>query len=332
MNKKKIVFIFALLIIILIFVALLSISIGSKQLSLGTVWQAIINPSSTNYETAVVMERIPRTVFGILAGSALAISGCVMQSITRNPIADPSILGINTGASLAVVIGISFFSISSSQQYIWLAFIGALITAVFVYGIASAGSGEATPMKLALAGAATSTALASLVNTVMLPNSQVMDQFRFWQIGSIGGASWESIITVLPYLIIGFVTIMAMANKLEIMALGDEMASGLGVNTKKTRMIAAFAGVLLCGAITALAGPIGFVGLMVPHLIRMLVQTNMKTLFLLSILSGSILLLLADIMGRMIAFPGELEVGIITAIIGAPVFILVVRKAKVKIT
>ena len=332
MNKRKIVLVLILLLLVLIFVSILSLSMGSKPLPFETVWQALTGVSSATFETAVVMERIPRTIFGIVAGAALALSGCVMQSITRNPIADPSILGINTGASLAVVIGISFFSISSAQQYIWLAFLGALVTAIFVYGIAIAGNGGATPMKLALAGAATSTALASLVNTVMLPNSQVMDQFRFWQTGSIGGASWHSISTVLPYLLIGFIVVMSLANTLEIMALGDEMASGLGVNTNRTRMIAAFGAVLLCGATTALAGPIGFVGLMVPHLVRMLVQTDTKTMFMLSGLGGSILLLVADIMGRIMAFPGELEVGIVTAILGAPVFILVIRRAKVKIS
>ena len=332
MNKKKTIIVFIILVILCIFVVFLSLSIGSKQVSLETIWQAIVNSNSSSFETSIVMERIPRTIFGILAGAALAMSGCVMQSITRNPIADPSILGINTGASLAVVIGISFFSISSAQQYIWLAFFGAIITAIFVYGIAMAGRGGATPMKLALAGAATSTALGSLVNTIMLPNSQVMDQFRFWQIGSIGGASWQSIIAVSPYLLIGCITIIALASKLDIMALGDEMASGLGVNTTRTRMIAAIAGVLLCASITALAGPIGFVGLMIPHLVRMIIQTDMKTVFLLSSLSGSILLLFADVIGRIVAFPGEVEVGIVTAIIGAPIFIWVVRKVKVKIT
>ena len=269
-------------------------------------------------------------MFGILAGASLGVSGCLMQSITRNPIADPSILGINTGASLFVVGGIAFFSISSPSQYIWLGFTGAILTAILVYGIASVGQSGATPIKLALAGAATSMALMSLVNTIMLPNSQVMDSFRFWQTGSIGGAKWNMILALLPYFILGLLLSFYLSSSLNTLALGDELATSLGINSKKVRAMAAFAGVLLCGATTALAGPIAFVGLMVPHIMRLLIGSNMHYLLPLSALGGSILLLGADIIGRVIASPAELEVGIITAILGAPVFIYIVRKVKIR--
>ena len=324
--KKSIILV---LIIVIIFISLLSIMIGTKTVDLKTIINALTNQNQS-FEMSVVQARIPRTLFGIVAGASLALSGCLMQSITRNPIADPSILGVNTGASLFVVSGIAFFSISNIHQYIWLGFIGSLLTALFVYAIASSGVTGVTPIKLALSGAATSIALSSLVNTIMLPNSQVMESFRFWQIGSIAGASFESLIILIPYFVVGLILAFSLSGHLNTLALGDELASGLGMNTKLVRAIAALAGVLLCGATTALAGPIGFVGLMVPHLIRLLVGSDMNLLLPLSALGGSILLLFADIIGRIVMSPSQLEVGIVTALLGAPVFIVIVKRTKVK--
>lgn len=329
MRKKNVYFLFVILSLCLIVVSALSILYGSKSVDMETLSDALFT-NKESFSISVVQARIPRTLFGILAGASLGVSGCLMQSITRNPIADPSILGINTGASLFVVVGIAFFSISSPSQYIWLGFTGAILTAILVYGIASVGQSGATPIKLALAGAATSMALMSLVNTIMLPNSQVMDSFRFWQTGSIGGAKWNMILVLLPYFILGLLLSFYLSSSLNTLALGDELATSLGINSKKVRAMAAFAGVLLCGATTALAGPIAFVGLMVPHIMRLLIGSNMHYLLPLSALGGSILLLGADIIGRVIASPAELEVGIITAILGAPVFIYIVRKVKIR--
>lgn len=330
MKKVSVRMLFTGVIIALFLMSILSIAYGSKSIGFLDVLQAIFSSGEDSFAMSVIAQRIPRTIFGILAGAALAVSGCLMQSITRNPIADPSILGVNTGAALAVVSGISWFGISSSSQYIWFAFGGAMLTAFFVYGIASCGYDGATPIKLALAGAATSTALTSLVSAIMMPDANVMDRFRFWQIGSIGPADWDSILSILPYLIIGFIMAICLSNALNTLALGDELASGLGIHTKTTRALAACAGVLLCAATTALAGPIGFIGLMVPHFIRMLIGSDMRIVLPLSALNGSILLLFADVVGRIIARPSEMEVGIITALFGAPVFIYIVRKAKVK--
>lgn len=329
MRKKNVYFLFVILSLCLIVVSALSILYGSKSVDMETLSDALFT-NKESFSISVVQARIPRTLFGILAGASLGVSGCLMQSITRNPIADPSILGINTGASLFVVVGIAFFSISSPSQYIWLGFTGAILTAILVYGIASVGQSGATPIKLALAGAATSMALMSLVNTIMLPNSQVMDSFRFWQTGSIGGAKWNMILVLLPYFILGLLLSFYLSSSLNTLALGDELATSLGINSKKVRAMAAFAGVLLCGATTALAGPIAFVGLMVPHIMRLLIGSNMHYLLPLSALGGSMLLLGADIIGRVIASPAELEVGIITAILGAPVFIYIVRKVKIR--
>lgn len=261
-----------------------------------SVLGAFVPNGAPELEVHIVLARVPRTVFGVLAGAALGMSGLLMQSITRNPIADPSILGVNTGASLFVVCGIAFFHIQSGNQYIWLAFAGAALTAVLVYGLASVGTGGATPIRLALAGAAASTALQSLVNTVMLPNTQVMDQFRFWQVGSISGASWEDIKLMSPYLAVGFVLAFFLVPSLNTLALGDDVATGLGVNVTVVRGLAALSGVLLCAAVTALAGPISFIGLMVPHLIRALVGPDLKKIMPLSAVCGACVLLISDVL------------------------------------
>ena len=223
------------LLVFLILCAVASVSYGAKPVSLHSIFAALGLGSGPEFEVSVVQARIPRTLFGVIAGAALGISGALMQALTRNPIADPSILGINTGASLFVVSGMAFFHISSNSQYIWLAFAGAALTAVAVYGLASLGHGGATPIKLALAGAAASTALQSLVNTVMLPDTQVMDRFRFWQTGSIGGVTWEDIAAQWPYLAVGFIASLLLAPALNTLALGDEVATGLGLNVALVR-------------------------------------------------------------------------------------------------
>lgn len=329
MTRKKLITISLFSFLCLFACSFASISYGAKSLNILTVIQTLLGNGNYDFSGSVVQARIGRTVFGILAGAALSISGALMQAVTRNPISDPSILGVNTGASLFVVCGISFFHISTGNQYILLAFSGAAMTAILVYGLAFIGYGGATPMKLALAGAAASTALQSLVNTVMLPNTQVMDQFRFWQTGSISGATWEDIRIILPWLMAGFILSFSLASSLNTLALGDETAAGLGLRVNLIRGLAALAGVLLCAATTALAGPIGFIGLMVPHFMRLIFGPDMHKVLPFSAIGGSCILLLADVAGRLLGRPGELESGIITAIAGAPVFILIIRKAKV---
>lgn len=307
---------------------LASLAFGARFVSFNEVLNTLIHSRMTTINEIVVHERIPRTVFGIIAGGALGVSGALMQSITRNPIADPSILGVNTGATLFVVGGIAFLGINSPEEYIFLALIGAAITAVFVYGIGSMGPGGATPIKLALAGAAISAALSSLVSAIIMPREQVMNAVRFWQVGSISGATWEGIVTVLPFLIIGLLLGLIVTPALDALAMGDDIATGLGVRVGTVRLIGAMSGVLLCGAITALAGPIGFVGLMVPHTMRLICGPNLRWIVPMSALGGAILLTLSDVLGRLIGSPGELEVGIVTAFIGAPILIMIAIRAK----
>ena len=330
MGKKKFVFSIILCLALLSVMAIFSISLGAKNIAFSKVIDVLLGNDPDSLEQAIILQRIPRTIFGILAGGALGISGALMQSITRNPIADPSILGVNTGASLFVVAGIAFFNITVAYQYIWLAIIGAGVTAVFVYSVASMGKDGATPLKLALSGSAVSIVLGSLVSTIMLPNNRVMEAFRFWQVGSIGSATWESIMLISPFLIVGFIISMFISGYLNNLALGDEAATALGTNVVMTRTVGALSSVLLCGATTALAGPIGFVGLIIPHIIRLIFGSEMSKMLPLSFLGSAILMLVSDIIGRVISLPGETEVGIVTAVIGAPVFILAIRKGRVK--
>ncbi|AGF58546.1 iron complex transport system permease protein [Clostridium saccharoperbutylacetonicum] len=330
MRNTKTIGIYLMSIFLLIICLMLSLAFGSKNVGFSQAINALINSDDMSFSAIVVRERIPRTIFSVMAGASLGISGALMQSITRNPIADPSILGVNTGASLFVVIGIAFFNINSANEYIWIALAGAGITSIFVYGIASMGSGGMTPIKLALAGSATSAVLTSLVSVIILPRSEVMNAYRFWQVGSVSGATWDSINLILPYLIIGLIISIISTPALDVLALGDEVATGLGVNIGIIRIICAIAGVILCGAITAIAGPIGFVGLMIPHSIRLILGANLRGLVPMSAIGGAVLLTISDVLGRVIGSPGELQVGIITAFFGAPILIIIARKAKVR--
>lgn len=331
MNKHdNIVFLIVLTLAALILCILASLSFGARIVNFSEVTEALIYSRKTTINEIVVHERIPRTVFGIIAGAALGVSGALMQSVTRNPIADPGILGVNTGASLFVVGGIAFFQISTSGEYIVFALAGAALTAIFVYSIGSMGPGGATPIKLALAGVATSAALSSVTSAIILPRSDIMNTVRFWQVGSIGGATWEGILSVLPFVTAGLIIAVLSAPSLDALSMGDDIATGLGVRTGVIRLVAAVAGVLLCGAVTALAGPVGFVGIMVPHAARLIFGPNLKRVIPLSAIGGSVLLLLADVAGRLLGSPGEVESGIITALIGAPVLIVVAMRAKVR--
>ncbi len=330
MSNKKIILTYGLGIAILILTLLISITYGVKSVGLSDVIRAFTESNSTDYNVNIVQARIPRSLFGLIAGAALSISGVLMQSITRNPIADPSILGVNTGASLFIVIGITFFNIQSKLSYIGLAFTGAILAALFVYKLASAGYGGPTPIKLAIAGAATSTALSSFVSLIVMPNSSVMTTYRFWQIGSIGGTTYEDILLILPFIVFAIIVSFFLSDNLNTLLLSEDTATALGLNVNRTKAIATICGVLLCATVTALAGPISFVGLMVPHIMRMIIGNNHVSLITCSGLYGASLLLISDVLGRLLGRPGELETGIMTAIIGGPIFIFIIRKAKVQ--
>ena len=299
--------------------ALCSIAFGTRVVGIGEIVGGL-SGSRTDIGALVVAERVPRTVVALVAGAALGVSGALMQAVTRNPIADPGILGVNTGASLAILIGVAFLGISGASQYLWFALIGATLTAVFVYAIGSLGPGGPTPVKLALAGVATSAALSCTISAVMLPRAQGLDDYRFWQMGSLGRGNWSSLTTIAPFLAVATVLALLVAGPLNSLALGEEMAIGLGVNVTRTRLAAASAGVLLCSAVTAVIGPIGFIGLMVPHAVRILCGPDHRWL-----------LTLSDVVGRIVSRPSAaLPVAMVTAFIGAPILIMIVRGTKVR--
>lgn len=317
-------------IILLIVCVVASLSLGARVVSFQELIDGLFNRDVDTYGANVVRKRISRTILSLFCGAGLGVSGALMQAVTRNPLADPSILGVNTGAALFVVCGLAFFNISTANQYIWLALVGAALTAIFVFGIGSMGRGGATPIKLVLAGAATSAALASLVTAIMIPNSYAMDQFRFWQVGSVGSATWNSITTFLPFLVMGILIALMTAPALNALALGDDVATGLGVRPGFLRLVAAFGGVILCGAATALAGPIGFIGLLSTHVMRLILGPDLRFVIPMSAIAGAVILTLSDVLGRLIASPGELEVGVVTAFIGAPILIILAIKSKVR--
>lgn len=307
----------------------LSLAVGTRETSWQDVMTALRGQGDPLLRATVEL-RIPRTLLAVLSGAALALAGAVMQGITRNPLADPGILGVNTGATLAVVIGIAWFGMSTPYQFVTTAISGAALAAIFVYTIGSLGRGGATPLKLALAGAATSIAFSSLVLAVVLPRNDIAGGIQDWQIGGVGGATMDRTLAVLPVFLVGYVVSLVCARKLNLVALGDDLAAGLGERVQPARIGAAFGAIVLCGAATSLCGPIGFVGLVVPHFCRLLVGIDHRWLLPLCALCGAALLTGADIMGRIVARPAELDVGIVTAMIGGPIFISLVRHRRVR--
>lgn len=307
----------------------LSVTVGTRDVGWPDILAGLAGRTDTIGQSVVAV-RVPRTVLAVLAGAALGLSGAVMQGVTRSPLADPGILGVNAGAAMAVVIGMAWFGMDTLAGYLWTAILGAAGAACLVYAIGSVGRGGATPLKLALAGAATSIAVSSFTVAIILPRNDIAGSVQSWQIGGVGGASFDAIAAMLPFLAAGFAVSLLSARNLNMLALGDEAAAGLGVPVAFSRMAAAAGAVLLCGATTAICGPIGFVGLVVPHLCRLLVGVDHRWQLPFSALAGAVLLVLADVAGRILARPGELDAGIVTAFVGAPVFIWIVRRRRVR--
>ncbi|MFC7845118.1 FecCD family ABC transporter permease [Streptomyces sp. NPDC057382] len=310
---------------LLALVALASIAIGAKELSLAQVWHGLFEDSGT-YGDVVVAERLSRTVLGLLAGAALGLAGAVLQALTRNPLADPGLLGINAGASAAVVTAITYFGVSSLTGYVWFAFFGAAAVGALVWFLG--GSRGATPVRLALAGTAISAALYGYLQAVMIMDQAALGKMRFWTVGSLSAATDATIEQVLPFLLAGFVLALALARPLNAMSMGDDTARALGANLNRTRALSMLAATVLCGAATAACGPIVFVGLMVPHVVRSFTGPDLRWILPYAAVLSPVLLLGADVIGRMVARPAELQVGIVTAIIGGPVFIFLVRRRR----
>ena len=320
---------FVLLALALCLVLVLSITVGARPIALADIWNALtaFDPTQTNHKIILDL-RLPRTLVGLLVGAALGLSGAILQGATRNPLADPGILGINAGATLCVVLGISVFGITQLSGYVWLAFLGAGVAMLVVYLVASLGREGATPVKLALAGAAVTAALTSVTSAILITNVETLDQIRFWQVGALTGRTTDILLQVAPFILAGIVLALLTSRILDGLALGDDVARGLGLKGQRGRARVGFAAVILAGAATAAAGPIAFVGLTVPHLARAFTGPNYRWILPYSMLLAPILLLGADIIGRIIVPPGELQVGIVTAALGAPFFIALVRRRK----
>lgn len=317
---------FLVLIGVLAVVCFFSITLGARGVGLSTIWKAFTDydPSSAS-ETVIRELRVPRTLIGIFAGAALGLSGAILQGVTRNPLADPGIMGINAGAATFIVFGIMVLGTQSVSTYVWLAFLGAGFATVTVYGIASFGREGATPVKLALAGAALTAILTSITSAIVMTNVSALNELRFWQVGSLAGRYFPVFWQTVPFLAIGIVVALGTGRALNGLALGEDLALALGQRVKLTRVVLFVTVAVLCGAATAACGPIVFVGLMVPHLARMLCGPDYRWILTYSLLLTPIVLLTADIVGRLLVSPGELQVGVVLGVLGAPAFILLVR-------
>lgn len=302
--------------------AVASVLVGSRWVGL----DALLDSSSPLH--GVYDARVGRTALALVVGAALGLAGACMQGLTRNPLADPGILGVNAGASFAMVLAISVFGISRLEDYLWFAFAGAAVAAVLVHAIASLGRDGATPMKLAIAGAALTAAVTSWTSGVLLIDRSTMETFRLWQVGTVGGRGLDVLMVGLPFLAAGAVLAMTGARLLNALALGDDLARGLGRRTVLDRLVLGVGIVLLAGGATALAGPIAFVGLIVPHGVRAVVGSDYARILPFSAGAGAALVVLADTVGRVVLPPAEVQVGIMTAFVGVPVFLVLVRRGR----
>ena len=308
---------------------LLSLAVGAKSIPWGIVVDSLTAFDAEITDHLIVRElRLPRTVLGLLVGGALGVAGALMQGVTRNPLADPGLLGVNAGASFAVVLAIWWFGITSVSGLVWFAFVGAALASVAVYVLGTAGRGGATPVRLALAGAALAALLFALTRAVTLLDQATLDQFRFWAVGSLAGRGTEVGGQVAPFIVVGAILAIAAARQLNAMALGDDAAKALGTRLQLTRVVSVLGITLLCGSAVAAAGPIGFVGLVVPHVVRSWFGPDQRWLVPMSALTGAAFLLFCDTAGRVVARPSEVQVGIMTAAIGGPAFVLLVRRTR----
>lgn len=311
---------------VLVVVCFASISLGSRGVDVATIWKALtdFDPGSAS-ETVIREMRVPRTLIGVLAGAALGLSGAILQGVTRNPLADPGIMGINQGAAAFVVFAIMVLGTQSLSVYVWFAFLGAGVATATVYSIASFGREGATPVKLALAGAAVTAVLMSITSAIVMTNVAALDQLRFWQVGSLAGRYMPEFWQTAPFIVLGLLVALGTGRALNGLALGEDLALALGQRIRLTRIVLFATVAVLCGAATAAVGPIVFVGLVVPHLARLICGPDYRWILAYSLVLTPIILLAADILGRVVMSPGELQVGVVLGVLGAPAFVALVR-------
>lgn len=313
------------LVVVLAFVVFFSITQGSRQITLDVIWAALRGGGEGTDVTVVRDMRVPRTIIGLTAGIALGLGGAVLQAATRNPLADPGIMGINAGAAAVIVTAVVALGVTALPVLIGFGFVGACLAVAVVFSIASRGREGATPTKLALAGAAVTAGLTSYTSAIVLTRVDALDELRFWQVGSLAGRYAEVMWPTLPVLVLGSIAALFTGRALNSLAMGDDVAAGLGVDVRRTRGLLFVLVALLCGAAVAACGPIVFLGLAVPHVARMLVGTDYGWVLAYTALLAPIIFLLADVVGRLVVSPGELQVGVVMGVIGAPAFIALVR-------
>lgn len=306
----------------------LSIAIGSKPVPLTEVFSALFDPQSAEIEAIVRGIRLPRTLLGLFAGAAMGLSGALMQGLTRNPLADPGLLGVSAGAGFAVVLAVLALGVTSFYSYIWFAFAGAMVASVVVYLLGSMGRGGATPVKLALAGVAVLALLTSLTSGVLMLDATALNVYRHWAVGSLTGQDTAVVVQVLPFLVAGGVLALAAAPALNSVALGDDVAASLGRRVGLVRLQGMVAVTLLAGSAAAVVGPIVFIGLVIPHVARAITGPDYRWLLPYSMVLAPCLVLAADILGRVVARPQEVGVGVVTAFVGAPFFIALIRRRR----
>ena len=315
--------------VMLVAVSLASLLVGARPVTVSTALDALFAYDGSSAEHIIVRDyRLPRTLLGLLCGAAFGVSGALIQAATRNPLADPGILGVNAGAAFFVTLSVGVFGFHSIDAYLWFAFLGAILVTLAVYALGAAGRDGATPVRLVLAGVALSAVLGGIASAITLLDPRAFDSMRLWSIGSVAGRNMEIVAAVAPFIGLGLLIALVASRPLNAVALGDDLARSLGANIIRARILTVIAVTLLAGAGTAAACPIGFVGLMVPHVVRWFTGPDQRWIVPMTMIYAPVLLLAADIAGRLILFPGELEAGIVTAFIGAPVLILLARRKK----
>ena len=330
-RTRRLVLVVALLMAALVVLLVASLAIGSRLIPTGTVMDALTNfdPGSDD-QLVIRFSRLPRTLIGVMAGAALGLAGVLTQSLTRNALAEPGTLGVNAGAAVGVIIGLIATGGASIMVYVWFAFAGAALTSVLVHRLGRTGRSGVDPARLVLAGAALSIVLSALTRALILSaDATVYESFRSWATGSLQGRGWESLPVVGTCLVVGLLISLALAGPLDSVSLGTDMATSLGVNIRLTWTLANAAIVVLAGGATAACGPIAFIGLASPHIARAVSGPNHRLLLPVSALLAAVLLLLADVIGRIVVFPGEIGAGVMTALIGSPFFIHLVRRGRV---
>lgn len=310
---------------VLILCLMWSITLGAAELSAQTVYDALFRFDGSFDHLIIQTVRLPRVLAGAVVGSALAVAGALMQGVTRNPLADSGLLGINAGAAFAVVLLVTVVGNPPLSLYAVAGFVGAGVSAGLVYALGSAGRGGATPLRLTLAGVIFTAFISSFTTAMLIGDQETLDKIRFWTAGSLAGRDLSLLTQTTPYIALGLIGAFLISRQITTMSLGDDVAAGLGQNTGWVKILAAGVVVLLAGGSVALAGPIGFVGLVVPHVTRMLVGVDYRWILPYAAVLGAILVTLADVGARVIIRPQELPVGVVMAFVGAPFFIALAR-------